>query len=154
MNAIVWSAARTGSQTLDAAPGLVLRERLYLSQICCAQCEKKTSYAVGVKPDTGIDPAHMSDEVMITLLNPGAFEVREESTCFCRYCLHQWRELKLGYFAPRLGGGQPGDGLWEGGLAGYGWPEGEIPGLVFERPFRCTLACCCYLLNPQALTMT
>ena len=26
-----------------------------------------------------------------------------------------------------------------------------MPGLIFERPFRCTLACCCCLFNPQEM---
>ena len=139
------------SQTLGEHAALVLRERLYLSQIFCQACEKKTSYSVGALAEAPAGGLHMRDEDIVAHLRPGAFEVREESTCICRYLLHQARELRLGYFAPRLGGGQPGDGLWEGGLAGFGWPEGETPGLVFERPFRCTLCCCCVLLNPQEI---
>jgi len=143
------------AQTLGASPGLVLRERLYLSQICCAACEKKTSYTVGALPahNAGLEKQWLNDETMVAMLTPGAFEVREESGCCCRYCLHQSRELKLGYFAPRVGGGQPGGGVWEGGLAGFGWPEGEIPALWLERPFKCTLCCCCCLLNPQEMSL-
>ena len=138
-------------QTLSAASGLVLRERVYLSQLCCAACEKKTSYAAGVLPENSSPEAYVDDNDMLSFLNPGAFEVREESECCCRYCCHQFRELKLGYFAPRVVGGQPGDGLWEGGLGGFGWPEGETPALLLERPFRCTVCCCCCLLNPQEM---
>jgi hypothetical protein len=138
-------------QTLSAASGLVLRERVYLSQLCCAACEKKTSYAAGVLPENSSPEAYVDDNEMLSFLNPGAFEVREESECCCRYCCHQFRELKLGYFAPRVVGGQPGDGLWEGGLGGFGWPEGETPALLLERPFRCTVCCCCCLLNPQEM---
>ena len=35
-------------QTLAAAPGLVMRERLYLSQVLFAACEKKTSFAASL----------------------------------------------------------------------------------------------------------
>ena len=138
-------------QTLSAAPGLALRERVYLSQLCCAACEKKTSYAAGVLPPRQAPGAHLDDDEMRSFLNPGAFEVREESECCCRYGCHQNRELKLGYFAPRVGGGQPGDGHWEGGLAGFGWPKGETPALLLERPFKCTMCCCCCLLSPQEM---
>ena len=135
--------------TLGPAPGLLLRERTYLSQMLCAACEKRQSYAVGLFNPTAHATSHLDDEQFVASLSPGAFEVREESSCCCRYCLHQARELKLGYFFSR--GGQPGDGLWEGGLAGYGWPQGEVPMLWYDRPFRCTLCCCCVLLNPQEM---
>ena len=139
------------ASALDAAPNLVLRERTYLSQMCFAACEKKMSYSAGSLQDQP-PGQHLKDEDLLRLLAPGNFEIREESSCLCRYCLHQMREAKLGYFAPRtVPAHAAGDGLWEGGLAGFGWPEGEQPGLVFERPFKCTLCCCCCLLNPQEM---
>ena len=64
-------------------------------------------------------------------------EVREESECCERYCCHQFRGLKLGWFPP----------VESSGSMGYqeetGWPEGVEPMLVMDRPFKCPCICGC-----------
>ena len=82
-----------------------------------------------------------NDTAFLTSLNTqGLFEIREDSTCLCRYCCHQQRELRLGFFAPRSQVGvDPIDAEMQGGFGGLGWPEGEVPMLTLLRPFQCTL---------------
>ena len=140
--------ARSIVSSVAQAPGLVLRERIYLSQLLCKACEKRTSFAIGGW--TGA-PGHLDDtQITDSLQAAWLGEVREDSDCLCRYCCHQNRETKLGYFLPEQLG-TVGGTFVEGGLAGYGWPEGALPELTFDRPFRCTLCCCCCLFNPQEM---
>merc|ERR1719420_699694 len=90
-------------ELLAPSPGLLMRERISLMQFLCGACEKRISYAVGqlpAQPDPSAHP-HMDDNTFMASLSSGLFEIREESTCCCRYCCHQNRELKLGLFAAR-----------------------------------------------------
>lgn len=145
---------------LAGAGGLVLRERIYLSQILCGACEKKASFAVGAfspsmedhGPGRGREAVYQNDLAIKTnIASAWQGEMREESTCLCRYCCHQFREMKMGFFPPESLGVVGGN--WtEGGLGGWGWPEGRSPVLTLDRPFRCTLCCCCCLLNPQEMS--
>jgi len=132
--------------------GIVYRERIYLSQVFCQACEKKTNFAVGSYPSNDGNDGHVNDpQILAYLRSAWLGEVREESTCLCRYCCHQNRELKLGFFS-LSDLGVVGGTFAEGGFAGYGWPEGRVPELVLDRPFRCTLCCCCFLINPQEMS--
>lgn len=158
------------------SPGLLMRERISLLQFMFGACEKRTSFAVGAYPnnaDATVLHAHLDDGAFQSALVNGLFEVREESTCLCRYCCHQNRELRIGIFPARRN--MPGslvDVEVQGGLGGLGWPEGEVssnqlsairaeefyfffviqvPSLEFFRPFKCTVPCCCCLLHPQEI---
>ena len=137
------------------SPGLLMRERISLLQFMFGACEKRTSFAVGAYPndaDATALHAHLDDDAFQSALVNGLFEVREESTCLCRYCCHQNRELRIGIFPARRN--MPGslvDVEVQGGLGGLGWPEGEVPSLEFFRPFKCTVPCCCCLLHPQEI---
>jgi len=144
--------------TLVSTPGLLLRERISLMQWLFGACEKRTSYAVGPYPMAagGADVTqlhnHLDDEAFKASLTNGLFEVREDSTCCCRYVCHQNRELKLGMFAPR--NNIPGDALdleMQGGIGGLKWPEDETPSLQFFRPFKCSCPCFCCMLHPQTI---
>lgn len=143
--------------TLVSTPGLLMRERVSLMQWLCGACEKRTSYAAGPYPmAAGADVTqlhnHLDDEAFKAALATGLFEVREDSTCCCRYLCHQNRALKLGVFAPR--NNIPGDALdleMQGGLGGLKWPEGETPSLQHVRPFMCSCPCFCCMLHPQTI---
>jgi len=147
-------------EMLAPTPALVMRERVSLLQFMFGACEKRTSFAVGGYPSMGSAPApdalhaHLDDEAFKAAMNSqGLFEVREDSTCLCRYCCHQHRELRLGIFPARPPG--PGDALdleMQGGLGGLGWPEGEVPSLQLLRPFKCSMPCCCCMLHPQEMS--
>ena len=154
---VAQTMARSGDwrELLAPSPGVLMRERISLMQFLCGACEKRISYAAGqlpAQPDPAAHP-HMDDEVFMASLTPGLFEIREESTCCCRYCCHQNRELKLGLFAARAN--MPGNMMQvdaQGSLfGGLGWPEGEVPSLQLLRPFKCTMPCCCCLLQPQEM---
>ena len=149
--------ARNWQEVMASTPGLLLRERISLMQFLCGACEKRTSYAVGAYPmQDGADVhVHLDDTAFLTSLNTqGLFEIREDSTCLCRYCCHQHRELRLGFFAPRSQVGvDPIDAEMQGGFGGLGWPEGEVPMLTLLRPFKCTINCCCCLFQPQEMNV-
>ena len=86
---------------LGGVAGLMLRERVYLSQVACGACEKKTNMLVGSWLPTdqagggGSAGAHLDDSSFLHALRTRSlFEIREESDCLCRYCCHQWREVR------------------------------------------------------------
>eukprot|EP00320_Phaeocystis_rex_P020231 CAMPEP_0119079138 /NCGR_PEP_ID=MMETSP1178-20130426/105140_1 /TAXON_ID=33656 /ORGANISM="unid sp, Strain CCMP2000" /LENGTH=162 /DNA_ID=CAMNT_0007061637 /DNA_START=12 /DNA_END=497 /DNA_ORIENTATION=+ len=94
-------------EEMVAPPGLLLRERVSLAQLLCSACEKRISFAVGAHPAAEVgrdfDPIrHLDDEVFKASLDTRAlYELREDSSCLCRYCCHQNRELRLGLFPAR-----------------------------------------------------
>merc|ERR1719498_345395 len=102
--------------------GLLVREKLFWSQVCCALCEKKLRFNAG--PWNSSMPARLQEEHFSILRTQHLFELREESTCFCRYCCHQHREAQLGIFAPNQDVG-----------AGGGF-QGFAPFLTVHRPFK------------------
>ena len=86
---------------LGGVAGLMLRERVYLSQVACGACEKKTNMLVGSWLPTeqagggGSAGAHLDDTSFLHALRTRSlFEIREESDCLCRYCCHQFREVR------------------------------------------------------------
>jgi len=62
---------------------------------------------------------------------PHVFTAKEESSCFCRVCLMNMREFDMEIKAE-----QPGK---------------DPVAYQLHRPFKCTLNCCCFLLNPQEI---
>ena len=110
---------------LEPAAGLMIREKLFLSQVLCAACEKRTQFKVASwLPGTPDD----ADDTAFTA-RPAMFQVKEDSECCNRYCFHQFRELKLGVFP--LGGS-----MHDTGERG-GWPTDVSPILVMDKPCRC-----------------
>lgn len=118
--------------------GLLIREKLYLEQVLCGACERKTVFKVA-NWDRGImDDAN--DEQFTT--RAAQFQVREESECCNRYCFRQFRELKLGLFP--LGGAMHDLG------EAPGWVEEVDPILVMDKPCRFPIVCgCCMFCAPE-----
>lgn len=120
----------------------------FWSQVCCGACERKTQFKVSFYacaiaiPDSHSKVAQwnpsMPDRIEDELFQAqrAMSEVREESECCERYCCHQCRGLKLGWFPP-----SPSESM------GYeeqtGWPQGVAPTLVMDRPFKCPCICGC-----------
>jgi hypothetical protein len=121
----------------EAQDGLMIRERAYIAQVCCSICEKQTQFKVAnYDPHTTPDAPEDSQ----FLSRPASFQVRERSECLQRYCCHQLRELELGVFP--VGGTMMSMG------ERTGWPEGIEPILIMEKPFKCPIVCCCFMLCP------
>lgn len=114
---------------LAHSQGLMIRERLWLSQILCAACEKQTQFKVAQwdpsVPDDADDQFFLSRQAM--------FQVREESECCVRYCCHQFRPLRLGVF--------PISSSMQHVAEGTGWPTDIEPILIMEKPLA--VPCCC-----------
>jgi hypothetical protein len=74
-------------------------------------------------------------------------EIRESSPCcipWGRYLCHQNRQAKFALYPP----------LESTGVKS-GWPDASVakPLMIVERPFRCTIICCCKMFNrPLAYT--
>jgi len=91
-------------------------------------------------------PERIEDEIFTQ--QDASHEIREESDCLCRYCCHQFRELKMGIFPPNT--------VEAGSSMGYeetGWPTNISPMLVMERPFKCPLLCCCFMPWPFEMSV-
>jgi hypothetical protein len=145
---------------LEPHEGLLIREKLYASQMMCAAIEKQLVFNVGSwdssmperLPDTVFAP--LSGDFVVDT-QPRLFSLREESECFQRYCCHQFRESTIGLFPEpfSVDPGAPGTNAAQALLSGGGW-YGKTPLLSFFRPFRCTLVCpCapCWMVNPQLM---
>jgi len=120
-------------QILSASQGFLIRERFFWSQVFCATCERRTQFKVAqwdpTMPDRIEDDLFQAQSAMA--------EVREESECCERYCCHQARGLKLGWFPPM----DTSDSM--GYAEQPGWPAGVPPMLVMDRPFKCPCTVCC-----------
>ena len=79
---------------LTQSEGLLVREKLWLSQVLCGACEKQVQFKVA-QYDTNVSDAATDEEFTS---RPAQFMVKEQSECCQRYCFHQARHLKLGVF--------------------------------------------------------
>lgn len=143
MSRTIQAEAATIEDFMDEArDGLMIRERVYLSQILCALCEKQTQFKVA-NYDPNTTPEEPDDNQFVT--RPASFQVREKSECFQRYCCHQMRTLELGVFP--VGGTMMTMGEKSG------WPDGIEPILIMEKPFKCPILCCCYMPFKPEMTV-
>lgn len=79
---------------LTQSQGLLVREKLWLSQVLCGACEKQVQFKVA-QYDANVSDAATDEEFTS---RPAQFMVKEQSECCQRYCFHQARHLKLGIF--------------------------------------------------------
>lgn len=132
-------------QMLTQHDGLLIREKLFWSQVVIGACEKRTQFTVA--PWSQDMPERLDETQFATVESQPLFEIRESSPCclpYGRYLCHQHRQAKFAVYPP-LGGT---------GIAA-GWPDTSIakPMMIVERPFRCTIVCCCTMFNrPVAYT--
>merc|ERR1711998_54627 len=131
--------------TLENVPGVMVRQQLFLSEILLNFCERRNRYTVSAwNPQMSTAP---TDDEFLAL--PKLFETREDSTCLCRYCCKNFREMKLGIFPPFIR--NEGDGTY---FHAPGYPEdGTRPLMELERPFKCPILCCFppWILCPQEM---
>ena len=153
---------------------MLVREKLWLSQVLCAVCEKQVQFKVAQWDANVSDEA--TDEEFTA--RPAQFMIKEEcvqfncclrvflllaepfpfkllipilflflfsSECCQRYCFHQFRHLKLGIF--------PMGGSMHDSYAGdAGWPTDVEPLLEMEKPCKIPIVCgCCMFCKPEML---
>ena len=80
MSRTIQAEAATIEDFMDEArDGLMIRERVYLSQILCALCEKQTQFKVA-NYDPNTTPEEPDDNQFVT--RPASFQVRENPNVF------------------------------------------------------------------------
>jgi len=120
---------------LGPQKAILMRQRMDLFEAIVGY-ERRNKYQVATKPhDKGDSPQEWQDETFKKQLKHGhLLTMKEESEC-CQRQLCRPRHS----FSIKIKGGDDTK------------VEGETLG-EFERPFKCTLLCCCTLFNPQVLT--
>jgi len=122
---------------LGPQKGILMRQKLDLLE-AISGWEMRNKYQVATKPhDKGNTPQEWEDETFKKALKHGhILTMKEESECCQRQCCRPRHSLRI-----KIKGGEDtkvdGDTLAE-----------------FDRPFKCTIICCCQLFNPQVLTAT
>lgn len=111
---------------------LLVRQRLDKFEACTG-CVKRNKYKIAALADpSNPDFTDKFEESSFKAL-PQVFTAKEESSFLCRICCQKWREFKMTVTAEK---------------------PGEDPvAYTFERPFKCTMLCCCVMLFPQELTV-
>jgi hypothetical protein len=123
---------------LTNSPGLLVREKLYLSQILFGACEKQVQFKVANWDYTFSDDA--GDDAFTS--RPAQFMIKEKSECLQRYCCHQFRHLQLGVF--------PMGGTMHDTNERSGWPIGVEHMLEMEKPCNIPVVCfCCMFCKPE-----
>jgi|AntAceMinimDraft_5_1070358.scaffolds.fasta_scaffold81116_1 hypothetical protein len=91
-------------------------------------------------------PERLDDEHFRPVASHPMLEIRESSPCCCpwgRYLCHNFRQAKFGVYPP----------LVVATGSRQGWPDAAAaaPMFVVDRPFQCTVVCCCVLFNPPVV---
>jgi len=117
--------------------GLLMRQRLDLLEAVTGY-ERRNKYQVAAKPEgKGDDPSEWEDHTFKKQLKHGnLLTLKEESDCCQRQCCRPRHTFKI-----KIKGGS--DTSTDGESLAH-----------FDRPFACTILCCCVLLNPQVLTIS
>jgi hypothetical protein len=122
---------------LGAQKGILMRQKLDVLE-AVSGWEKRNKYQVALKPhDKGDDPKDWEDKTFKDALKKGhILTMKEDSECCQRQLCRPFHSLRV-----KVKGGEDtkvdGDSLAE-----------------FDRPCKCTMLCCCWLINPQVLTST
>lgn len=122
---------------LGPQKGILMRQRFELIE-ALSSWERRNKYQVATKPtDKGNEPGEWEDKTFKDQLKHGhILTLKEESDCCQRQCCRPWHSLTI-----KIKGGDA--------TAADGETLAE-----FDRPFACTMLCCCMLVNPQILTVS
>lgn len=119
----------SGLDFLAPVPVLMVRQKTQVFEAFCPAFERQNQYKIAAVMSAGEAPDDSVFQALPTLLT-----AQEESTCLCRFCCGRNREFTLH-------------------LHGVG-PDGQAYQFMqMERPFKCSILCLCFLINPQELTV-
>lgn len=122
---------------------IFVRQKLQIFEQCCPLFEKSNSYRVAAIPlEIASRPKPPTDEEFFQY--PQIAYMQEYSTCCCRVCCMNSREFSMGVYSS------------EALHSSYGKQE-TMPAadlLQIQRPFKCTMLLCCFVLFPQTLTIS
>lgn len=130
--------SREGTAPLENVPGVLVRQKMQLLEELLPVFEKRNKYKISAIPPN-LGAKNPSDAEFNAL--PSYLEAREQSSCCCRFMCANMREFKMGFFP----GGTP---------TAPHWPETEPPLLTIDRPFKCSILCCCCMFWPQELSIS
>jgi hypothetical protein len=122
---------------LGTQKGILMRQKLDVLE-AVSKWERRNKYQVAAKPqDKGNKAEEWEDATFKKALKHGhILTLKEESSCCQRQCLGRFRSFKI-----KVKGGEDtkadGDTLAE-----------------FDRPCKCSVICCLWLLNPSTLTVS
>mmetsp|Transcript_76039 Transcript_76039/g.152774 ORF Transcript_76039/g.152774 Transcript_76039/m.152774 type:complete len:321 (+) Transcript_76039:41-1003(+) len=145
---VVYAASTDPLELLSQYDGLLIREKLFWSQVLFGACEKQTQFTVA--PWSQDMPERLDESAFSSVEEHPLLEIRESSPCCCpwgRYPCHNYRQARFGVYPP-LSAAASG--------ARSGWPQNSDarPIFIVDRPFKCTVMCCCYLFNPPKAVTT
>jgi len=120
---------------LSVQKGILMRQKLDLLEAIVGW-ERRNKYQVSMKPhNKGNTAEEWQDDTFHDALKKGhLLTLKEESECCQRQLCRPRHTLSI-----KIKGGSDTKS------------DGETLG-EFDRPFKCTLVCCCKLFNPQVLT--
>jgi len=118
-------------QMLDACPGILMQQKFDIQELF-VPCQKRNRYKI--TSDGGWDSTNCNDwEQSPYKKNPQIFKAKEEGDFCQRVCCFNRRGFQMFIRPSDKGDGQHAYQL--------------------DRPFRCSIFCCCMLFNPQELTV-
>lgn len=115
-------------QIMADTDSLLVRQKLDVLAIFCPMCQRRNKYAI-VQTPQGFPTEEWSDEMFWN--QAMKLTAQEESSTCCRVCLGSAREFHMKVEEP----------------------NSHTSVMEIFRPFKCTLFCCCCLINPQELTV-
>lgn len=127
-------------EILAPKQGLIVRQKLDLLDIFMPQCPmKQNKYKVGSykKGERGEDPDSWEDKKFKKMLKTGKlFTIKEKSECSDRFCCGSYRGFTASVTSTKGAGG-----------------GSKVKVAKITRPFKCTMICCCFMINPQEISM-
>uniref|UniRef100_A0A061S7R1 Phospholipid scramblase n=2 Tax=Tetraselmis sp. GSL018 TaxID=582737 RepID=A0A061S7R1_9CHLO len=120
------------SDLLAPVQAVMVRQKLQIFEQFCPACEKQNFYRIGVCDPSKV--SHPPDGNEFNAMQP-SFVAQEDSECLCRFFCGKMREFRM-LISEAAGLDAPGQ-----------------PYLRLERPFRCTIPCCCVMVCPQELSV-
>jgi len=119
---------------MNDSPALLIKQKLDKLEMFCPALQKRNKYKISQLKDVGSsDFTGQWDDKKFKKL-PHVMTAKEESTFCCRFCCMNMREFNMKVTAE---------------------VQGSDPEVYrFFRPFKCTLLCCCFLINPQEIKVS
>jgi len=113
--------------------GILMQQKFDLQELICPALVKRNRYKIKSDQGWNSDNAQSFEESPFENA-PRLFSAKEESDTCERICCKQWRGFSM-YV-------RPGENMDDGPHMYH-----------FQRPFKCTMLCCCTLINPQELSV-
>lgn len=121
-----------GAQIMQDVPALLIKQKMDKLEILCPALQKRNKYKIAALTDINHPEFDKTWSKNAFKAAPELLKAKEESDCLCRVCFMNYREFTMDIEAEATGN------------------------VVYKimRPFKCTMMCCCFMLNPQELTIT